>query len=62
MSTQPSSVTSSLNQLNLGKLPMLRLSSTIKTSILTKLSNYVNRFTFNAPHSQCCRESRAKRS
>jgi hypothetical protein len=35
MSTQPSSVTSSLNQLKLGKLPMLRLSSTIKTSILT---------------------------
>ena len=35
MSTQPSSVTSSLNQLKLGKLTMLRLSSTIKTSILT---------------------------
>ena len=36
MSTQPpSSITSSLNQLKLSNLPQLKLSSTVKTTILT---------------------------
>ena len=36
MSTQPpSSITSSLNQLKLNNLPQLKLSSTVKTTILT---------------------------